>query len=114
MKKFKSDNLRGIFHCFTGDKQQAKKIIDLNFHLGIGGVVTFKNGKISEFLNSIPIERIVLETDSPYLAPSPYRGKRNESSYLKIIAEKIADLYNLELSEVSKITQKNSLDIFGN
>lgn len=114
LKKFKSDNLRGIFHCFTGDKQQAKKIIDLNFHLGIGGVVTFKNGKISEFLNSIPIERIVLETDSPYLAPSPYRGKRNESSYLKIIAEKIADLYNLELSEVSKITQKNSLDIFGN
>ena len=114
MKKFKSDNLRGIFHCFTGDKQQAKKIIDLNFHIGIGGVVTFKNGKISEFLNSIPIERIVLETDSTYLAPSPYRGKRNESSYLKIIAEKIADLYNLELSEVSKITQKNSLDIFGN
>jgi len=114
LKKFKSDNLRGIFHCFTGDKQQAKKIIDLNFHLGIGGVVTFKNGKISEFLNSIPIERIVLETDSPYLAPSPYRGKRNESSYLKIIAEKIADLYNLELSEVSKITQKNSIDIFGN
>ena len=114
LKKFKSDNLRGIFHCFTGDKQQAKKIIDLNFHLGIGGVVTFKNGKISEFLNSVPIERIVLETDSPYLAPSPYRGKRNESSYLKIIAEKIADLYNLELSEVSKITQKNSLDIFGN
>ena len=114
LKKFKYDNLRGIFHCFTGDKQQAKKIIDLNFHLGIGGVVTFKNGKISEFLNSIPIERIVLETDSPYLAPSPYRGKRNESSYLKIIAEKIADLYNLELSEVSKITQKNSLDIFGN
>ena len=114
LKKFKSENLRGIFHCFTGDKQQAKKIIDLNFHLGIGGVVTFKNGKISEFLNSIPIERIVLETDSPYLAPSPYRGKRNESSYLKIIAEKIADLYNLELSEVSKITQKNSQDIFGN
>ena len=95
LKKFKSDNLRGIFHCFTGDKQQAKKIIDLNFHLGIGGVVTFKNGKISEFLNSIPIERIVLETDSPYLAPSPYRGKRNESSYLKIIAEKIADLYKI-------------------
>ena len=114
LKKFKSDNLRGIFHCFTGDKQQAKKIIDLNFHLGIGGVVTFKNGKISEFLNSIPIERIVLETDSPYLAPSPYRGKRNESSYLKIIAEKIADLYNLQLSEVSKITHKNSIDIFGN
>ena len=114
LKKFKSENLRGIFHCFTGNKEQAKKIIDLNFHLGIGGVVTFKNGKISDFLSSIPIERIVLETDSPYLAPSPYRGKRNESSYLKIIAEKIADLYNLQLSEVSKITHKNSIDIFGN
>ena len=114
LKKFKSENLRGIFHCFTGDKEQANKIIDLNFHLGIGGVVTFKNGKISDFLNSIPIERIVLETDSPYLAPSPFRGKRNESSYIKIIAEKIADLYKIDLDEVSNITQKNSLDIFGN
>tara|TARA_B100000401_G_C52469158_1_gene560323 strand:- start:50 stop:637 length:588 start_codon:yes stop_codon:yes gene_type:complete len=114
LKKFKSENLRGIFHCFTGDKEQAKKIIDLNFHLGIGGVVTFKNGKISDFLSSIPIERIVLETDSPYLAPTPFRGKRNETSYIKIIAEKIADLYKIDLDEVSNITQKNSLDIFGN
>ena len=94
--------------------EQAKKIIDLNFYIGIGGVITFKNGKIAEFLNSIPIEKLVLETDSPYLAPSPYRGKRNESSYLKIIAEKIADLYGLNLDEVSKITKNNSLNIFGN
>ena len=113
LKKYKSNRLRGIFHCFTGNKEQANKIIDLNFHLGIGGVVTFKNGKISEFLGSIPLDRIVLETDSPYLAPSPYRGKRNESSYLSIIAEKLSEIYNLDVSEISRITQKNSYEIFG-
>ena len=114
LEKFKCEKLRGIFHCFTGDINQANKIIDLNFHLGIGGVLTFKNGKISEFLNEIPINKIVLETDSPYLAPSPYRGTRNESSYLKIIADKLAEVYNLETDEISKITQQNSIDIFGN
>ena len=93
--------------------EQANKIVDLNFHLGIGGVVTFKNGKISEFLSSVPIERIVLETDSPYLAPSPFRGKRNESSYLTIIADKLSEIYNLDVSEISRITQKNSYEIFG-
>ena len=113
LQKFKSNKLRGIFHCFTGNVEQANKIIDLNFHLGIGGVVTFKNGKISEFLSSVPIERIVLETDSPYLAPSPYRGKRNESSYLTIIADKLSEIYNLDVSEISRITQKNSYEIFG-
>ena len=114
LQQFKSNKLRGIFHCFTGNVEQANKIIDLNFHLGIGGVVTFKNGKISEFLSSIPIERVVLETDSPYLAPSPYRGKRNESSYLTIIADKLSEIYNLDVSEISRITQKNSYEIFGN
>ncbi|MEK9755423.1 MAG: TatD family hydrolase [Bacteroidota bacterium] len=114
LEKYKKEDLRGIFHCFTGDYDQAMKIIDLNFYLGIGGVVTFKNGKISEFLNKLPIQNIVLETDSPYLAPAPFRGKRNESSYLKIIAEKIADIYNLSFEEISKITEKNSMKIFGN
>ena len=114
LEKFKSDDIRGIFHCFTGNLNQANKIIDLNFHLGIGGVVTFKNGKISEFLNEIPIDKIVLETDSPYLAPSPHRGTRNESSYLKIIADKLAEVYNLEIDEISKITQQNSIEVFGN
>lgn len=114
LEKYKKEGLRGIFHCFTGDYDQAMKIIDLNFYLGIGGVVTFKNGKISEFLNKLPIQNIVLETDSPYLAPAPFRGKRNESSYLKIIAEKIADIYNLSFEEISKITEKNSMKIFGN
>ena len=114
LEKFKSEKLRGIFHCFTGNIDQAYRIIDLNFHLGIGGVLTFKNGKISEFLNEIPINKIVLETDSPYLAPSPHRGSRNESSYLKIIADKLAEVYNLEIDEICKITQQNSIEVFGN
>jgi TatD DNase family protein len=113
LEKFKSEKLRGIFHCFTGNLDQANKIIDLNFHLGIGGVVTFKNGKISEFLNAVPIEKIVLETDSPYLAPVPYRGKRNESFYIELVAKKIADVYDVELDYVSKVTDKNALDVFG-
>ena len=114
LEKFKCEKLRGIFHCFTGNINQAQRIIDLNFHLGIGGVLTFKNGKISEFLNEIPINKIVLETDSPYLAPSPHRGSRNESSYLKIIADKLAKVYNLEIDEICKITQQNSIEVFGN
>jgi len=114
LEKFKCEKLRGIFHCFTGNIDQARRIIDLNFHLGIGGVLTFKNGKISEFLKEIPINKIVLETDSPYLAPSPHRGSRNESSYLKIIADKLAEIYNLKIDEISKITQQNSIEVFGN
>jgi TatD DNase family protein len=113
LEKFKSEKLRGIFHCFTGNLDQANKIIDLNFYLGIGGVVTFKNGKISEFLNEVPIEKIVLETDSPYLAPVPYRGKRNESFYIELVAKKIAEVYDVELDYVSKVTDKNALDVFG-
>tara|TARA_B100000902_G_scaffold381324_1_gene417677 strand:- start:738 stop:1025 length:288 start_codon:yes stop_codon:yes gene_type:complete len=93
--------------------RQANKILDLNFSLGIGGVVTFKNGKISEFLNQVPIEKIVLETDSPYLAPVPYRGKRNESSYIEIVAKKISEIYNVDIDYVSEVTDKNALDIFG-
>ncbi len=114
LKKYKSNSLRGIFHCFTGNKEQAEKIIGLNFLLGIGGVVTFKNGKISEFLSSIPLDKIVLETDSPYLAPVPHRGKRNESSFLQIIASKIAEIYNIHFDEVSSVTEQNSIKIFGN
>ena len=91
----------------------ANKIIDLNFHLGIGGVVTFKNGKISEFLNAVPIDKIVLETDSPYLAPAPYRGKRNESLYIELVAKKIAEVYDVDIDYVSEVTDKNALDIFG-
>jgi len=108
----KGSDLRGIFHCFTGTLEQAQKAISYNMKLGIGGVVTFKNGKIDTFLNQIPIEHIVLETDAPYLAPTPYRGKRNESSYLKLVAQKLALIYDLPLAEVARITTQNSKDVF--
>lgn len=106
------EKLRGIFHCFTGDYEQAQRALSFNMKLGIGGVVTFKNGGIDKFLNKIPLENVVLETDAPYLAPAPYRGKRNESSYVKLIAQKVADLYDLDIREVAAITTRNSRDIF--
>lgn len=112
LKKFKSKNLRGIFHCFSGSIEEANKIVDLNFSLGIGGVVTFKNGMISEFLNQIPIEKIVLETDSPYLAPVPYRGKRNESSYIVHVAQKVSEVLDIPLLEIEKLTTKNAAKLF--
>ena len=107
------DDLFGIFHCFTGTEEQANKAISFNMKLGIGGVVTFKNGKIDTFLNKIDIKNIVLETDSPYLSPVPYRGKRNESSYLPFICKKLAEIYQLSEEEISLITTQNSKDVFG-
>ncbi|ARV07518.1 hydrolase TatD [Polaribacter sp. SA4-10] len=109
----KSDDLRGIFHCFTGTLAQAKKAISYNMKLGIGGVATFKNGKIDKFLNEIDIKQIVLETDSPYLAPTPYRGKRNESSYITQVVDKLVAIYELTFEEIAEITTQNSKDIFG-
>ena len=107
------DDLIGIFHCFTGTEEQANKAISFNMKLGIGGVVTFKNGKIDTFLNKIDIKNIVLETDSPYLSPVPYRGKRNESSYLHLVCKKLAEIYQLSEEEISLITTQNSKDVFG-
>ena len=112
LESHRDEKLNGIFHCFTGTHDQALRAIDLNFKLGIGGVVTFKNGKIDKFLKQIPIEQIVLETDSPYLSPTPYRGKRNESSYLEIILSKVAECYELPIEEVSEIIYDNSKAIF--
>ena len=109
----KDADLYGIFHCFTGNIEQAKQALSYNMKLGIGGVVTFKNGKIDQFLNEIPIENIVLETDGPYLAPAPFRGKRNNPVYLKKVAEKVAEIYELDVAEVASITTQNSKDIFG-
>ncbi len=109
----KDENLFGIFHCFTGNYEQAKRALSYNMKLGIGGVVTFKNGGIDKFLNEIPLVHIVLETDAPYLAPSPYRGKRNESTYIKLIAQKVAQIYGMELEDVAAITTQNSKNIFG-
>jgi TatD DNase family protein len=113
LKTEKDNNLFGIFHCFTGTLEQAKRAITFNMKLGIGGVVTFKNGKIDKFLNEIPIENIVLETDAPYLAPTPYRGKRNESSYITQVIDKLVDIYGLTFEEIANITTKNSKDVFG-
>jgi TatD DNase family protein len=110
--KYKTKNLSGVFHCFTGNYDQALKVCDLNFKLGIGGVVTFKNGGLDKFLNKIPIENIVLETDSPYLAPSPYRGKRNESSYIIYIIDKLSEIYQIDNDSIADSTTKNAIDIF--
>jgi TatD DNase family protein len=109
----KATDLFGIFHCFTGDLAQAGKAISLGLKLGIGGVATFKNGKIDQFLNEIDLKHIVLETDSPYLAPAPHRGKRNESSYTLLVAQKLAEIYNLPVEEIARITTENSKAIFG-
>lgn len=108
----KGPELFGIFHCFTGTFNQAKRAISLNMKLGIGGVVTFKNGKINQFINKIDLKHIVLETDSPYLSPTPYRGKRNESSYLVEVLNKLSELYGLTVEEIAKITTNNSIKVF--
>ena len=109
----KATDLFGIFHCFTGDLKQAQRAISLGMKLGIGGVATFKNGKIDQFLNEIDLQHIVLETDSPYLAPLPHRGKRNESSYTVLVAQKLSEIYNLPIEEIARITTENSKAIFG-
>ena len=107
------EKLYGIFHCFTGTLEQAKRAIGYNMKLGIGGVVTFKNGKIDQFLHEIDLSHIVLETDSPYLAPKPYRGKRNESSYINKVVEKLAEIYSVSEEKIAEITTANSKSVFG-
>jgi len=113
LEEEKSPDLFGIFHCFSGTHEQALRAILYNMKLGIGGVVTFKNGKIDQFLNQIDLKHIVLETDSPYLAPVPFRGKRNESSYLVNVVSKLAEVYKLPQNEIAKITTENSITVFG-
>ena len=112
MDREQGPDLKGIFHCFTGNLEQAQKVIGYGFKLGIGGVVTFKNGGLDKFLNQIPIEKVVLETDSPYLAPKPFRGKRNESSYLTYIVEKLSEIYGLGKDEIAEITTQNAQEVF--
>ena len=107
------ENLRGIFHCFTGTHEQANKAINLGFYLGIGGVVTYKNAGLDKTVAQIGLNHIVLETDSPYLTPVPHRGKPNESSYLTYIAQKVAELHQTALEIVANITTENSKLIFG-
>jgi len=109
----RDEKLRGIFHCFTGNIEQAKQAIDLNFYLGIGGVVTYKKAGLDAVLADIPLANLVLETDSPYLAPVPFRGKPNESSYLIYVAQKLADIYQVPIEEIADITTENSKKVFG-
>jgi TatD DNase family protein len=113
LEEEKAEDLFGIFHCFTGTEEQAKRAISYNMKLGIGGVVTFKNGKIDTFLNKIDLNHIVLETDSPYLAPVPYRGKRNESVYLLQVLKKLSVIYGLDEKVIANITTQNSKEVFG-
>ncbi|MDG1777841.1 MAG: TatD family hydrolase [Flavobacteriaceae bacterium] len=112
LEEEKSEDLFGIFHCFTGTMEQAHKAISYNMKLGIGGVVTFKNGKIDQFLEQIDLAHIVLETDAPYLAPVPYRGKRNESAYILEVLEKLSLIYGKSMEEIAQITTNNSKNIF--
>ena len=113
LEEEKSPELFGIFHCFTGTYEQALQAISYNMKLGIGGVVTFKNGKIDQFLSKIELKHRVLETDSPYLAPIPFRRKRNESSYLVAVVDKLAQIYSLSAIEIAAITTENSKVVFG-
>lgn len=113
LEEFKSDGVKGIFHCFTGTQAQAELAISLGLKLGIGGVVTFKNGNLHNFLRSIDLKHLVLETDAPYLAPVPYRGKRNEPAYLMEVASKLSEIYHIPLAEIGSVTTANAEQIFG-
>lgn len=113
LEEEKSPGLRGIFHCFTGNLDQAHRAIGFGMKLGIGGVVTFKNGKIDTFLHEIPLEHIVLETDAPYLAPVPYRGKRNEPSYLSRVVERLSEIYGVPKDMIATKTTENAEAVFG-
>ena len=112
LDKENCDKLRGVFHCFTGTLEQANRAIQLGFKLGIGGVVTFKNGGIDKFLNRIDLKHIVVETDSPYLAPVPHRGKRNESSYITYVIDKLSEIYGLPIKKIASVTTKNAEKVF--
>lgn len=113
IKPFSDRGLRGVFHCFGDSLQMAKQIIDMHFYLGIGGVLTYRNSGLAEVIKQLDLQHIVLETDAPYLAPVPYRGKRNESSYIKLIAERLANIKDVTLEEVAAITTANAEKIFG-
>jgi len=113
VREHQKGNLRGIFHCFTGGADAARQIIDLGLYLGIGGVLTYKNSGLGDALKDLPLESMVLETDAPYLSPVPFRGKRNESSYLKYVVAKLAEVKGVTPEEVARITTENAQKIFG-
>jgi TatD DNase family protein len=109
---YRGSELKGVFHCFTGTIGQARQAIEMGFYLGIGGVVTFKNSGVEQVLKEIGLEHILLETDSPFLAPVPFRGKRNESSYINLIASRISQIKNTDRAEIARITTQNAFDLF--
>lgn len=112
LKEFPEGSVRGIFHCFSDDLAVARQVMELGFYMGIGGVVTYKNAGLDAVVKELPLEALVLETDAPYLAPVPFRGKRNESSYLKYVAEKIAEVKGCSVEEVAEVTSRNAQKIF--
>jgi TatD DNase family protein len=112
LKQERNSDLKGVFHCFPGNEIQAAQVIEAGFKLGIGGVVTFKNSGMQQVVKAVGPEHIILETDAPYLAPAPYRGKRNEPAYIPIIAQKVAELCELTVEEVAAITTGNALELF--
>ena len=112
LNPLKSNKLKGVFHCFTGSVEQAGTIIELGFKMGIGGIVTYKNAGLDRTLADIDIHHIILETDSPYLSPVPFRGKRNESAYIRSVAEKVAEIYNVSLAELAEKTTNNAKELF--
>ena len=113
VKPFAKKGLRGVFHCFSGSKESATQIIEMGFHLGLGGVLTYKNAGVAEAVKDIPMEYLVLETDAPYLAPVPYRGKTNEPAFMLEVAKKLAEIKSMPLHEVAEITTKNAEKLFG-
>lgn len=113
LDRLNDEQLRGVFHCFSGDLNQAKKVLSYGgFKLGVGGVVTFKKSGLDEVLKNISLEHLILETDSPYLAPTPYRGKRNESTYIPLIAQKLSSIYGISEEEIGNITTQNAKNLF--
>jgi len=113
IEELNNSDLRGVFHCFGGTLDQAKRIINLGFYLGIGGVLTYKNSKLDEVLSQVELKHILIETDSPYLTPVPHRGKRNESSYLSLVAQKLSDVKGIDILQVAQITSSNAISLFG-
>ena len=107
------EKLRGVFHCFTGSKEQAERITKLDFYLGLGGVSTFKNSGLDQVIPHLKLDKILLETDSPYLSPMPHRGKRNEPSYIPLIADKVASLLQIQIDELQEVTSANASGLFG-
>ena len=112
VNEYKGRGLRGIFHCFGDSREMAEQILDAGFLLGIGGVVTYKNSGLDQVLEYVPIDRVVLETDAPYLTPAPFRGKRNESSYLQYVVEKLANVYGMDAEEIGEVTSRNALGLY--